>query len=112
MNEARKALRARITALVGATDFDEQRYATEVALMADKADATEECVRLGAHLDQFSQLMRSKQSEGRKMNFLLQEMNREINTLGAKVGNVSVARMVVDMKEEIEKIREQVQNIQ
>ena len=112
VEEARKALRARIAVLVGDADFDEQRYATEIALMADKADVTEECVRLGAHLDQFSQLMRSKQSEGRKMNFLRQEMNRELNTLGAKVGNVSVSRLVVDVKEEIEKIREQVQNIQ
>jgi uncharacterized protein (TIGR00255 family) len=112
VRKARKALRSRIASLIGDAEIDEQRFATEVALMADKSDATEECVRLGAHIDQFSSLLRSRQSEGRKMNFLLQEMNREINTLGAKSTDVAVARYVVEIKEEIEKVREQVQNFQ
>jgi len=112
LEESRKALRARIAALVGENELDEQRYATEIAMMADRADATEECVRLAAHIDQFSAFLRSGRSEGRKMNFLLQEMNREANTLGAKAGDAVISRLVVELKEEIEKVREQVQNIQ
>src|SRR5262245_65843563 len=84
----------------------------EVALLADRLDCTEECVRLAAHLDQFRHLIESPELAGRKLNFLLQEMNREANTIGSKANDVEIGHAVIVMEEEIERIREQVQNVE
>ena len=93
-------------------EMDPVRIAQEVALMADRLDCTEECVRLAAHLDQFRHLSESAEPAGRKLNFLLQEMNREANTIGCKANDVDIAHAVVVIKEELERLREQVQNVE
>ena len=107
----RDKLVERIAALLGTADVDPQRIAMEVALLADRLDITEECVQR-SHIKFFDELMESKEPAGRKLNFLTQEMNREINTLGSKSDDPEIARAVVTMKEELEKIREQLQNIE
>jgi uncharacterized protein (TIGR00255 family) len=88
------------------------RIAQEAAIMADRSDISEEVVRARSHIEQFRQLLRDDEPAGRKFNFLLQELNREFNTMGAKAGQAAVAHTIVDMKSEIEKLREQVQNIE
>lgn len=110
--EAKERLEARLKALLGDVELDPVRLAQEVALMADRLDFTEECVRLAAHLDQFQALADGPEQAGRKLNFLLQEMNREVNTIGSKANDVEVAHAVIVMKEEIERLREQVQNVE
>ncbi len=110
--EAREKLEARLKALLADVELDPVRLAQEVALMADRLDITEECVRLAAHLEQFHSLAAGPEQAGRKLNFLLQEMNREVNTIGSKANDVEVARAVIVMKEEIERLREQVQNVE
>jgi uncharacterized protein (TIGR00255 family) len=92
--------------------MDPVRIAQEVALMADRLDCTEECVRLAAHLEQFKHLIDGAELAGRKLNFLLQEMNREANTIGSKGNDVEIARAVIVIKEELERLREQVQNVE
>ena len=93
-------------------DIDESRVIQEVALFTDKVNYTEETVRLRSHFDQFRQIVSSKEPVGRKLDFLIQEMNREINTVASKANSAGAARFVVDVKSEIEKIREQIQNIE
>jgi uncharacterized protein (TIGR00255 family) len=93
-------------------EFQRQRLEAEVVLFADRTDSTEECVRLRAHCQQFGELIRSPQPAGRKLNFLLQEMNREANTIGSKSIDVEIAREVITIKEEAERLREQVANIE
>ena len=92
--------------------FDENRILTECALFADKIAIDEELVRLRSHFDGFEDILASSEPVGRKLDFLLQEMNRETNTIGSKCQNASIAKLVVDIKCEIEKIREQIQNIE
>lgn len=92
--------------------FDENRILTECALFADKIAIDEELVRLRSHFDGFEEILASSEPVGRKLDFLLQEMNRETNTIGSKCQNASIAKLVVDIKCEIEKIREQIQNIE
>ena len=98
------------------SDFDveisEQRILTEAAIFADKAAIDEEMVRLESHFKSFYEIVESKEPAGRKLDFLLQEMNREINTTGSKANNSEIAHLVVDVKAELEKIREQIQNIE
>lgn len=108
--EAKERMIARIKPLLDDVEMDPIRIAQEVALLADRLDCTEECVRLAAHLDQFKHLIENSEMAGRKLNFLLQEMNREANTIGSKANDVEIGRAVIVMKEEIERIREQVQN--
>ena len=108
--EAKERMLARIRPLLDDVEMDPIRIAQEVALLADRLDCTEECVRLAAHLDQFKHLIQNTELAGRKLNFLLQEMNREANTIGSKANDVEIGRAVIVMKEEIERIREQVQN--
>lgn len=108
--EAKERMVARIKPLLDDLEMDPVRIAQEVALLADRLDCTEECVRLSAHLDQFQHLIDGPEMAGRKLNFLLQEMNREANTIGSKANDVEIGRAVIVMKEEIERIREQVQN--
>ena len=105
-------LRIRIRELNGESNIAEDRLAMEVAMMAERGDVTEETVRLHAHLDHAMDLLKADEAVGRKLNFLSQEMQREINTLGSKVRDSDVSREVLEMKSEVEKIREQIQNIE
>ena len=105
-------LKNRISELTEDTNLDETRIIQEVAIMADKSDVTEETVRLDSHIKQFEELLNTQGPVGRKLDFLIQEMNREVNTIGSKSGDSELSRGVVDMKAEIERIREQVQNIE
>ncbi|WP_423409986.1 YicC/YloC family endoribonuclease [Heyndrickxia sp. MSNUG] len=91
---------------------DEDRILTEVAFFADKADISEEITRLESHVDQFTEIMKANEPLGRKLDFLLQEMNREVNTIGSKANDSRIAREVVEMKSLLEKVKEQVQNIE
>jgi uncharacterized protein (TIGR00255 family) len=111
-HDAKERLTSRVQALLGDIEMDPIRIAQEVALMADRLDCTEECVRLAAHLDQYRSLMEGSELAGRKLNFLLQEMNREANTIGSKANDVEIAHSVVVIKEELERLREQVQNVE
>ena len=106
-------LQERIAALTrGTVELDPQRIAQEAAFLADRSDISEEIVRAKSHVHQFRDFMQSDDPAGRKLNFLLQELNREFNTMGSKIGNADVAHVVVDVKAELEKLREQVQNIE
>ena len=105
-------LRAKIEELKGDTSIDEQRLLTEIAIFADKIAVDEETVRLRSHFDQMRNMLDSGEAVGRKLDFIVQEMNREANTIGSKCQNSDVAHMVVEIKAEIEKIREQIQNIE
>ncbi|MDD9304454.1 MAG: YicC family protein [Desulfobacter sp.] len=91
---------------------DPIRLAQEVAILADKSDVSEEIVRIHSHIKMFREIMDENESQGRKLNFLIQEFNREFNTIGSKAGNADLSHTVVDLKSELEKIREQVQNIE
>ena len=110
--EAKDKLMSRLKVMLDDVEMDPARIAQELALMADRLDCTEECVRLSAHLDHFRQLIEGPEMAGRKLNFLLQEMNREVNTIGSKCNDADIARAVIIMKEEIERLREQVQNVE
>ena len=103
---------ARMQELLESAQVDEGRLLTEAALFADKIAVAEETVRLRSHLDLLEQLVTSDEPVGRKIDFLVQEINRETNTIGSKSQDVQLARVVVDIKAEIEKIREQIQNIE
>jgi len=93
-------------------NIDEQRILTETAVFSEKTAVDEETVRLRSHIDQFRTLLNSSEGVGRKLDFLVQEVNREVNTIGSKAQNLEITKMVVDLKSEIEKIREQIQNIE
>lgn len=112
VEEYEKRLEARIQELVGNDTFDRQRVLTEVAIFADKVAVSEETVRLRSHFDQLDSIMSATGAIGRKLDFLVQEMNREANTIGSKVQDAKLAHQVVNIKSEIEKIREQIQNIE
>lgn len=105
-------LRAKVKQLVHDENVDDERLHTEIALMINRMDVTEECVRFKSHNKLFLDALSSSDSVGKKLNFILQEMTREANTMGAKANHAEIAHLVVDLKEEIEKIREQVQNIE
>jgi len=110
--EAKEKLLARLKPLLDGVEVDPQRLAQEVAFLAERLDVTEECVRLRAHLSQFRSLLGDPEPAGRKLNFLLQEMNREANTMGSKANDAELGALVIDLKDELEKIREQVQNVE
>jgi uncharacterized protein (TIGR00255 family) len=105
-------LRLRIGKLLVGLDLDPIRLAQETALMADKSDVTEEITRLDSHMAQFRAFLASEEPVGRRLDFLLQEFLREVNTLSSKISSASIAHLGVEMKNEIEKLREQVQNIE
>ena len=109
--ETQARLRARLDELAGDERINPERLEAEVALLADKLDVTEECVRLHAHLAAFRDAMASDDAVGRRLNFLAQEFNREINTIASKANDAEMAARAVRMKEELEKVREQVQNV-
>lgn len=110
--EEQEKYKEKIARLFENDEIDEQRLQTEIVLMADKLDISEECVRLYSHLKVFNESVKDKEPSGRKLNFLLQEMHREINTIGTKASNSQISIKVVNLKEEIERIREQVQNVE
>ena len=110
--EYRQKLLDRMREVLQSTAADEGRILTEAAIFADKVAVDEETVRLHSHLSQLREMLESSVPIGRKMDFLIQELNREANTVGSKCSDIQIARDVVDMKAEIEKIREQVQNIE
>lgn len=108
----RERLEAKIKELLADAKVDEQRLITETAIFADKVAVDEETVRLRSHIDQLSNLLKENSAIGKKLDFIVQEMNRETNTIGSKCQDVDISHTVVDIKSEIEKIREQVQNIE
>lgn len=108
----RERLYTRISDLLGGTTIDEQRILTEAAIFSEKTAVDEETVRLRSHIAQMRDMLSAEESVGRKLDFLVQEMNREVNTIGSKVQDVAITAVVVEMKSEIEKIREQIQNIE
>lgn len=112
VNEYTQKLLARMNDVLGSVNIDEARILTEAAIYADKIAVAEETVRLRSHLEQLKGFFESEEAIGRKMDFLVQEINREANTIGSKACDVEIARCVLDIKSEVEKIREQVQNIE
>jgi uncharacterized protein (TIGR00255 family) len=108
----REKLNARLQELMIEDQIDEERLALEVALFADKCNIDEELVRLNSHFLQFAQNLEEDIAVGRKLDFLLQEINREVNTIGSKANDLEITQAVVELKSELEKIREQVQNIE
>ena len=102
----------RVHELIGDVSLDEGRILQEVAVFADKVAVAEETVRLRSHIEQLNNFLESNEPVGRKMDFLVQEINREANTIGSKANDVEIARKIVDIKAEIEKIREQIQNVE
>ena len=112
VTEHRKKIENRIKELLDGIPVDENRLLTETVIYADKLSVTEEIIRLSSHLDEFDRIMSLDEAIGRKLDFLLQEMNREVNTIGSKCNNLDISKIVVNMKSELEKIREQLQNIE
>ena len=112
VEEYREKLNARIEQLLGAVEVDRARLATEVALFADRAAIDEEIVRLRSHVAQMQLLLSSEEPVGRKLDFVVQEMNREFNTIGSKANDATLTNLVLSGKAEVEKFREQVQNIE
>lgn len=108
----REAMRARLAALEPAFATDDERLARELALFADRSDITEELSRLGSHMEQFAEGLGAKDANGRSLDFLAQEMFRECNTIGAKANSAAVTRRVIAAKTELERLREQVQNVE
>lgn len=106
-----QTLRERISKWCEGVELDEARMAQEIAYLADKSDITEELIRAQSHLKQFDQWLESSEAVGRKLDFLIQELNREVNTIGSKASDSQISQAVVLIKNELEKIREQVQNI-
>lgn len=112
VEEYREKLYTKIKELVEDRDIDEARVLTEVAIFADKVAVNEETVRLGSHFEEFYQILDSGEPAGRRLDFLIQEINREVNTIGSKAQDIEIAKIVVTLKGEIEKLREQIQNIE
>ena len=105
-------LQMKLTEVLNSTTIDEQRILTEAAIFSEKTAVDEETVRLKSHLQQVRNLLTKSESVGRKLDFLVQEMNREVNTIGSKIQDIEITNIVVNIKSEIEKIREQIQNIE
>jgi len=113
LSHYQERLKERINTLTqGMIDIDPARIAQEAAFLADRSDISEELVRVESHIKEFRAIMHSEESDGRTLNFLLQEFGREFNTMGSKAGNSNVSHIIVAVKSELEKIREQVQNIE
>ena len=112
VEEYRARLTERLNDILSDTTADPQRILTEAAIFADKTAVDEETVRLRSHIDQLRMMLSGDEAVGRKIDFIVQEMNREANTIGSKISDAELAHRVVDIKSEIEKIREQIQNIE
>ncbi len=111
-DEEKARLRQKVSEVLNGKEVDPARIELEIVLLADKLDITEEVVRFRTHTDFFMKLLETSDSNGRRLNFLIQEMNREANTMGSKAFDADMSHLVVEMKEELEKIREQVQNLE
>lgn len=111
MAKLRERYRARVLELVDDVALGEARLEQEVVHLAERSDVSEEILRLGSHLDQFRSLLTSAEPVGRRLNFLLQEIGREINTIGSKSGSEKIIPLIIEMKDEVEKLKEQVQNV-
>jgi len=107
-----QTLNQRLQKLLDKVQLDPGRLAQEVAILADKTDVTEEMVRLDSHINQFRSFLEAEEATGRKLDFLLQEFLREVNTMASKIDDAAIAHITVDLKAELEKMREQVQNIE
>jgi uncharacterized protein (TIGR00255 family) len=112
LEDRQKSLGERLEKLLGNVQLDPARLAQEIAVLADKTDVTEEVVRLRCHINQFNSFLQEQGGVGRKLDFLIQEFLREVNTLASKINDASIAHRTVDLKSELEKMREQVQNIE
>ena len=112
VEQFREKIHQRVEEALAGADVDENRLLTEVCLYADKVNITEEIVRFQSHLLEFQNLMESDEPVGRKLDFIIQELNRETNTMGSKCSDYAISKLVVELKSEIEKVREQVQNIE
>jgi uncharacterized protein (TIGR00255 family) len=112
VEEYRERLHVRLQEIMAGSLIDENRLACEVALLAERSDITEEVVRLASHLKQVQACLAAEEAVGRKLDFLLQEVNREVNTIASKAGDLVISQAVVELKSELEKIREQVQNVE
>ena len=112
VSEYRTRIEERMRDILGSATYDETRLLTEVAIFADKVNVNEETVRLKSHIAQFLKMLEDGGCVGRKIDFLIQEMNREINTIGSKSNDLDIAKIVIDVKAEIEKLREQIQNVE
>ena len=108
----RQKLSARIAELTDSADYDPGRLEQEIAIVAEKSDVSEECTRLLSHIDQYRRGLAVKEPVGKRLNFLLQEMNREVNTIASKCQEMGVLRAAIALKEEVEKLRELVQNVE
>ena len=112
VKEYKEKLETRLTELLDNASVDPQRIAMEVAMFADKCCIDEEITRFNSHINQFNDILTEGGQVGRKLDFLVQEMNREINTIGSKSNDIDITKYVIDMKSEVEKIREQIQNLE
>jgi uncharacterized protein (TIGR00255 family) len=112
VEEYRQRIAVRMEELLDGSELAQQRILNEAAIFADKVSVTEEIVRLRSHLAQLATMLQSPAAVGRKLDFLVQELNRETNTIGSKANDYEIAKIVVEMKAEIEKIREQIQNLE
>ena len=110
--DIRERLQKRIEELLGQGELDESRLAQEVAILAEKSDVTEELIRFKSHLQQFGNLLDASGPRGRQLEFVLQEMHREINTIGSKANDVEIGQIVIQIKTELERFREQLQNVE
>jgi len=111
IREAKKRMTERVNQLLEDIQVDEERIEQEIAILADRLDISEELVRMDAHISYFTECLQNNELQGKKLNFILQEMHREVNTIGSKANSPAISRTVVGMKEIIENIREQIQNI-
>ena len=111
VTDQKEKLQKRVSKLMDNAAIDKQRFAQEVAMLADRTDISEELVRIRSHIDQFKALLELEEPTGKRLSFLLQELSREINTVGSKSGTGAIINIVVDFKNQLEKIREQVQNV-
>ncbi len=112
LQEREVKLKERLEKLLGNVQLDSQRLTQEVAILSDKTDVTEEIVRLSSHIKQFRAFLESEEATGRKIDFLLQEFLREVNTMASKINDADIAHLTVNLKAELEKMREQIQNIE
>ena len=110
--EYKERLYSKIKEVIEDREVDEARILTEVAIFADKVAVNEETVRLSSHFDEFYAIIGGGEPAGRRLDFLIQEINREVNTIGSKAQDLEIAKTVVELKGEIEKLREQIQNIE
>ena len=108
----RQRLTAKLEEVLSSTDIDEARILTEAAIFADKVAIDEETVRLASHFEEFDKIINASEPAGRKLDFLIQEINREINTIGSKANDLDISKVVVAFKAELEKLREQIQNVE